>query len=205
MSADGRPAVARLGLAAQLKFFCVHGFFASSAADIPEDAVSWLAEQLGIDRAVLSGYDFSGRTGRRHCAEILRHLGFRRMRRADRAVLTRWLECELCPGGASVVSMLDAVFGWCRDHRIFGPAGGEMERLVRSARQRFLEDFLGSAADHLPAGTVAMMEASLCEPEGRTGFHTIKSDAGAATLDNISDIVGRLAFIGKLALPRDMC
>ncbi|ESZ01959.1 hypothetical protein X737_38730 [Mesorhizobium sp. L48C026A00] len=38
--------------------------------------------------------------------------------------------------------MLEAVFLWFRDHKIFGPSDKEMERLVRSERQRFLETFL---------------------------------------------------------------
>src|SRR3546814_8670219 len=35
---------------------------------------------------------------RRHCAEILIHLGYHRMKRVDRAQLTEWIAGELCPG-----------------------------------------------------------------------------------------------------------
>ncbi|TYC78555.1 DUF4158 domain-containing protein [Stappia sp. BW2] len=38
---------------------------------IPRDAADYLAEQLGVYAVELSGYDFGGRTARRHCAEIL--------------------------------------------------------------------------------------------------------------------------------------
>ncbi|URK86035.1 DUF4158 domain-containing protein (plasmid) [Rhizobium sp. RCAM05350] len=44
--------------------------------------MSYLAEQLGVATDEIGGYDFSSRTARRHCAEILQHLGFRRMKRA---------------------------------------------------------------------------------------------------------------------------
>src|SRR3546814_8387976 len=76
----GKVETARLGLAVQLRFFAGHGFFVPDHASIPSDGVLYLAEQLGLDAKSVNHYDFSGRTARRHCAEILRHLGFRRMR-----------------------------------------------------------------------------------------------------------------------------
>jgi hypothetical protein len=85
---NSKPAVTRLGLAAQLKFFASQGFFATDPSPIPADGISYLAEQLGVEVGEMSGYDFSSRTARRHCAEILQHLGFRRMKRTDREVLT---------------------------------------------------------------------------------------------------------------------
>ena len=146
---NAKPLGLKLGLAVQLKFFAVHGYFVTTATEVPEDAISYVANQLGIGKADLGGYDFLGRSGRRHCAEILCHLDFRRMKRADRAALADWMATEFCPGGTSVTAMREAVFLWCRDHRIFGPSAKEMERLVRSERQRFLETFLGSVANQL--------------------------------------------------------
>ncbi|GGB64021.1 hypothetical protein GCM10011505_50690 [Tistrella bauzanensis] len=201
---NAKPAGSRLGLAVQLKFFAAFGYFATDATEVPDEAISYLAEQLGVRETGLDGYDFSGRSGRRHCAEILRHLGFRRMKRADRVALAGWMATELCPGGQSVAAMLEAVFLWCRDHKIFGPSGKEMERLVRSERQRFLECFLAGVADRLLPETVARIEASLVDPDSPTGFHTIKNDVGAATLDNMLALADRLAFIQKLTLPRDL-
>jgi TnpA family transposase len=202
--ANAKPAGSRLGLAVQLKFFAAFGYFVTDATEVPDEAVSYLAEQLGVSKADFGGYHFSGRSGRRHCAEILRHLGVRRMRLADRAALADWIATELCPGGQSVAAMLEAVFLWCRDHKIFGPSGKEMERLVRSERQRFLETFLGRVAHRLVPETAALMEASLADPESPTGFHTIKADAGAATLENMLSLAGRLAFIQELKLPREL-
>ncbi|NGO54644.1 Tn3 family transposase [Allomesorhizobium camelthorni] len=201
---NAKPAGSRLGLAVQLKFFATYGYFATAASEVPGESVSYLANQLGVGETDLDGHDFSGRSGRRHCAEILRHLGFRRMKHADRAVLVAWMAMDLCPRGASVAAMLEAVFLWCRDRRMFGPSAKEMERLVRSERQRFLETFLGSVADQLLPETMALMEASLADPESSIGFHAIKGDPGAATLDNMLSLADRLAFIKRLDLPRDL-
>nr|WP_246233324.1 DUF4158 domain-containing protein [Aurantimonas aggregata] len=201
---NAKAVSARLGLTVQLKFFASHGFFVEDGADLPNDAVSYVAEQLGVGGTDLSGYDFSGRSGRRHCAEIMQYLGFRRMKRADREALTVWISAELCPGGMTVGAMMEQVFLWCLDGKIFGPSRKELERVVRSERQRFLEAYLGRVADRLSPKTVALMEASLADPDSASGFHTIKSDAGQASLDSIIAITDRLAFIQGLKLPRDL-
>ncbi|MCS0463400.1 DUF4158 domain-containing protein [Rhizobium favelukesii] len=127
---NGKPAPARLGLAVQLKFFAAHGFFVQDDASIPIDSVCWLAEQLDVECDAVNQYDFSGRTARRHCAEILQYLGFRRLKRPDREELTLWIAGELCPTGRSVGAMLEQVFLWWRDRSIYGPSHKELERLV---------------------------------------------------------------------------
>ena len=138
----GKAETARLGLAVQLRFFAGHGFFVPDHASIPSDGVLYLAEQLGLDAKSVNHYDFSGRTARRHCAEILRHLGFRRMTQTDRRALSRWISDDLCAGGQPINAMLEHVFLWCRDRRIYGPSRKELERLVRSQRHLYLEALL---------------------------------------------------------------
>src|SRR3546814_920416 len=96
---------------------------------------------------------------RRHCAEILIQLGYHRMKRVDRAQLTEWIAGELCPGGQSINAMLEHVFLWCRDRRIYGPSRKELERVVRSQRQDYLDTWLIGASDRLSSDAVALLEA----------------------------------------------
>jgi len=201
---NSKPAATRFGLAAQLKFFSARGFFADDGTLVPHDAAEYLAEQIGVPADELSGYDFGGRTARRHCAEILQYLGYRRMTRVDREMLSFWIIGELCPSGQSVGAMLEAVFLWCRDRNIYGPSAKELERLVRSQRQQYLDGWFHELSGALPPETVAAMESSLADAEGPTGFNAMKADAGRATLDNILEVTARLAFIRKLNLPRNM-
>ncbi|QNQ64423.1 DUF4158 domain-containing protein (plasmid) [Brucella sp. 6810] len=147
---NSKPAATRVGLAAQLKFFSARGFFIVDGASIPHDAIEYIVQQLGVQADELSGYDFDGRTARRHCAEILQYLGFRRMQRADREALSFWIVNELCPSGQSVGTMLEAVFLWCRDRNIYGPSAKELERLVRSQHQRYLDGWLHEVNTALP-------------------------------------------------------
>jgi len=45
-----KPAGVRLGVAFQLKFFCTNGYFAGQGTEPSEEAVAYLADQLGIGR-----------------------------------------------------------------------------------------------------------------------------------------------------------
>src|SRR3546814_5222084 len=90
------------------------------------------------------------------------------------------------------------VFLWCRDRRIYGPSRKELERVVRSQRQDYLDTWLIGASDRLSSDAVALLEASLADPDSSTGFNRMKGDAGQATLDNILDVTEKLAFIQRL-------
>ena len=200
----GKPRPACLGLAVQLKYFAANGFFVQDPAMIPVDGVAYLAEQLGHDMDSIHEYDFAGRTARRHCAEILQHLGFRRLKQSDRKDLTSWIAGDLCPTGQSARAMLDEVFIWCRDRRMYGSSPKELERLVRSQRQQYQDELVIGTALRLSECTVALLEGSLADADGPTGFNTIRGDAGQASLDNILGMTTKLAFIQKLALPLDI-
>src|SRR3546814_19159986 len=81
---NSKPALTRLGPAAQLKVFASLGFFAIDPSSIPTDGLSYLAEQLGVEAGDIDGYDFSSRTARRHCAEIMNNLGYNSLTQVDR-------------------------------------------------------------------------------------------------------------------------
>src|SRR3546814_19231254 len=84
---NSKPALTRLGLAAQLKSFASLGFFAIDPGSITTDGLSYLAEQLGFEAGEIAGYAFSWRPARRPCAEILFHLG----RPTERRVGKEWV------------------------------------------------------------------------------------------------------------------
>jgi hypothetical protein len=164
-------------------------FFAEDSTWVPHDAAEYPAEQMGVTADELSGYDFDRRTVRRHCAEILKYLGFCRMMRGDRETLSRWISGELCRSGHFVSTMLEVVFLWCRDRNMYGPSAKELERLVRSQQQQYLDDWLHEVSAALPPDAVVAMESSLADAEGPTGFNAMTA---------------RLSFIRKLDLPRNM-
>lgn len=197
-------AATRLGLAAQLKFFQNDGVFPLAWSELGEEVRAWLAEQLGLVPKAWAGYAFEGRTGRRHRADIARHLGLRRLNEAGRATLGGWIARMLCPQALSTTAMRKAALRWCRDHGLIAPSRKVVERLVRSECQRFREGIVAEATARLSPETTEALEAMLAEPEAATGFHRLKADVGAATLESVLAATGRLGFIKGLALPRDL-
>ncbi|WP_373415044.1 DUF4158 domain-containing protein [Ensifer aridi] len=114
---ETKPLRTRLGFAAQMKMYRWAGRFIDHASEIPAEPVAYLAEQLSAGLTDLDGYDWAGRTGRRHREEILALLGLRRMTADDRAELVlasnerfaprqspqrRWLSRFVCGAGIMV-------------------------------------------------------------------------------------------------------
>ncbi len=150
-----RPIAMRVGLAAQLKHFQQTGRFLSDWADIPDEAQAFLSEQVDNQRLDTNLYDFQGRSARRHCAEIVVHLGFVRMKERHRSALSNWLQASKCNQGLSVDDMVEEAFLWCLDHKVFAYSTKIMERLVRSARQQFLERFSDGVVSRLSGDAIA--------------------------------------------------
>ena len=55
------------------------GRFAQRAEAFPLGAIAYLAQQTGTEPSDLETYDWSGRTARRHRADILEFLGIQRL------------------------------------------------------------------------------------------------------------------------------
>ena len=92
------PDAGRLGLAAQLAYWRQHGRFPDEEADLAPAVVGHLAAQVGVAADALDGYDWTGRTGRRHRRLILDHLAVAAFDDAAEARFRRWLAEGLLPG-----------------------------------------------------------------------------------------------------------
>ena len=65
------------------KFCAQHGRFPRGVGDVPDEAVGFVARQLGVPAGELGYFDWSGRTAERHRAEVRELLGFRECTLAD--------------------------------------------------------------------------------------------------------------------------
>lgn len=89
----------RLGFAGRQTMYRTTGRFGRAANEFPGAAIAYLAEQIGATAADLGDYDWFGRSGRRHRADILAHLRIRRARQQDMRDEAAWTGSELCPLG----------------------------------------------------------------------------------------------------------
>jgi hypothetical protein len=63
---------------------------------------------------------------------------------------------------------------------------------------------MAETSARLSERAVALLEGSITDPDGPTGFNTMRGDAGQASLDNILGMTAKLAFIRKLDLPQNI-
>lgn len=191
-----------LGFSVQLKFFQNSGHFPRSSADIPEAALGYLADQLGVDPLALDLYAWSGRANQRHRKAILKHLGVRRAKQADKRLFVSWLRVQLCPLGLSTSAMMERASAWFWQQRLLCPSDREIERLLGVARRQFERGVLNTAALMLTLPTTSAMEGSLSAPKEAAGFNALKADPGRLSLATVLSTSERLAFIRSLDLPK---
>lgn len=90
----GLPDAGKLGLAAQLAYWRQHGRFPDEEADLAPAVVAHLAAQVGVHAHVLEGYEWTGRTGRRHRRVVLDHLAVAAFDDAAEARFRHWLAAD---------------------------------------------------------------------------------------------------------------
>jgi hypothetical protein len=81
----------QLGFGLLLKFYGRFGRFPRGRSELHDDAVEFVARQLGVGAGSVGFYEWSGRTAIRHRAEIRAHFGFRECTVADADDLAGWL------------------------------------------------------------------------------------------------------------------
>lgn len=147
----------RIGFVVLLKFFEIEGQFPQYPAEVPEQAVTYLAEQVKVDPSLFVKYDFASRSARYHRAQIRGVLGFRECSEADQDELAGWLCREVCANELRRDRLRDAVIARCRAMKLEPPTPGQISRLVGSGIERFEESFCRTIEARLDAVDGAAM------------------------------------------------
>jgi hypothetical protein len=185
----------RLGFAVLLKFFHYEGRFPNEPREVPAVAVVYVAEQLALDAGDWPGYAWDGRALKYHRAEIRRLLGFREATVADGEALGRWLQTEVAPHSRKLDTLRAHAYRRLRELGLEPPTADRLDRIVKSARQGFDDQFCTQVYEALTATTREALEAWLVPdaadretPEaggGRTPLQAFRADAGAVALHTL--------------------
>lgn len=136
---DGRELVAgkrgptRLGFALLLKFYAQAGRFPRGRAELDDEAVAFVARQVGVPASDLGFYEWSGSTIEYHRSQVRRHLGFRECSAEDAGKLTGWLAGSVCQAERRADRVREELLAQCRAERIEPPSVGRCDRIIRSA------------------------------------------------------------------------
>jgi hypothetical protein len=123
----------KIRFALLLKFYTRAGRFPRGRGELPDEAVEFVARQVGVDPAELGFYEWTGRTIEYHRRQIRAHLGFRECTVADAEKLTGWLAADVCEVERRPDLVHDELLVRCRTERIEPPAARRVDRVVRSA------------------------------------------------------------------------
>jgi TnpA family transposase len=198
------PDAGRLGLAAQLAYWRQHGRFPDEEADLAPAVVGHLAAQVGVAADALDGYDWTGRTGRRHRRLILDHLAVAAFDDAAEARFRRWLAEGLLPGEPAPAVLEAEVGAWFARERVGRPGAYRLARILRSACAAHDDAVLQRVADRLDAGARERLDALLADDGEGTAFARLAADPGRVGLESLLAEIGKLERSRALALPPDL-
>lgn len=200
----GFTGASKLGLAAQLAFWRQQGRFPDDEADLAQAVVAHLAGQVGSGTDTLDGYDWAGRTGRRHRRMILDHLAVATFDDDAETALRRWLTDEALPRELRPAALEEEISGWFARNRIVRPGAYRLDRIVRSTRATYDDAALQSVADRLDAGVRERLNALLSDDGEGAAFTRLAADPGRVGLESLLAEIAKLDLLRNLGFPRDV-
>jgi len=149
---------------------------------------------------VLEGYEWTGRTGRRHRRLVLDHLAVAAFDDAAEAKFRSWVSDELLPHEPATSALEGEMSGWFARERVRRPGGYRLDRITRSARAAHDDAALQRVADRLDAGMRERLQALLADAGEGTGFARLAADPGRVGLESLLTEIGKLELLRSLAL-----
>jgi hypothetical protein len=188
--AAGKRGPTRLGFALLLKFHAGTGRFPRRRSELADDAVEFVARQVGVPASDLGFYEWSGRTSEYHRAQVRRHFWFRECSAEDGGKLTEWLAASVCQAERRADRVRGELLTRCRAERIEPPSAGRCDRIIRSARTpaRLAE----------LAATAGNDEADDGEPQA---LSLIKSVPGNVSPESMLTEIAKLDAVRAAGLP----
>jgi Domain of unknown function (DUF4158) len=217
----------RLGCALLLKYFQLEGRFPRDSHDIPRAVVDYIARQLKLNAALLTQYDWEGRTIKSHRAQIREQLKFREATAIDTEEMKSWLVAEKLVSDQNEEHLKAIVLEHFRDLKIEPPTTDRIERLIRSACTTYEQTLFTEVMQRLPDSTrthfddLLARSAAQVEQEEQAQddekavtdsqarrpsitWQNLKTNPGAVGLESVLHEIDKLRVLQQLALPSDL-
>ncbi|MDX6240057.1 MAG: hypothetical protein QOG10_4877 [Kribbellaceae bacterium] len=203
----GKRGATRLGFVLLLKFYTRLGRFPRGRAEISDDAVRFVADQIKVPASELGMYEWSGRTNRYHQAQIRSHLGFRECSIDDADKLTLWLAAEVCEAERQPDRVREELLVRCRSERVEPPTSGRVDRMVRSALHQGEVAVTTRIASRLSSVTIVRVEALVSGADveednlDESVLALVKSVPGNVSLESMLTEIKKLRAVRAVGLP----
>ena len=197
----------KLAFALLLRFYGRFGRFPSNRGELHPDAVEFMARAVKADPAELAGYDWSGRTIKRHRHEIRVHFGFRLCGEEDGAKVVEFLAAGAAQRERRYELIKEEFLAECRLRSLEPPSADQADRYVRSALSQAGKLLAGRVAGRLASETLGKLLTLIGvgddrgEDEEPDLLRKIKSSPGAVSLATMLGEIGKLTAIVSFGLP----
>ena len=194
----------RLGFAVHLAYLRFPGRALNIEEIPPDDVLTFIARQLGLEREAFDEYALREETRWEHLGELQNYLGVRPFRREDyrtvaKAALTEATGTDR--GDAIVAVMVDHL----RKRSILLPAAVTLEKIGLAARARARKRAHKNLVEGLGPKTIAGLGALIAvgDDQDRTPLAWLREWPEAPGQKNLVGIVERLHVIRKLGIAQD--
>ncbi|MDQ5988336.1 MAG: Tn3 family transposase ISNpu13 [Syntrophus sp. SKADARSKE-3] len=197
----------KFGFAVLLKFFQAKGRFPDYQAEVNQEILATIAEQVGIPIKTWYDLDWEGRTIKRIRAEIREWSGFREVTLSDLDIFKRWLVDEVIFREHRVDRLRELLLQRCREMRVEPPASEHGRRLIQSALQEHEVRFCAGIFQCMDSPIFRRLDSFLksqsCDEDGVewTLWQAIKGEPGKAGLNSVKEAVSRLKLVRNVELP----
>jgi hypothetical protein len=192
-----------LGYVVLLKSYAFLGFPPRKKDDVPHAVVSWISQQLDVDTAEYQCYQWKSRLWDIHLSAIRDHTGFRPGNKEDFQTLGRWL-IEKANGHATMSKMYAAAIRRCRSLKIELPTEKELQRLVSSSWQQYLNQTCQTIAQRLEPSIREQMDQCLdIDLRDRERYNWMKGKPGKMGMKTLLQEIRRLRFVNGFDIQAD--
>nr|WP_188433659.1 Tn3 family transposase [Kroppenstedtia guangzhouensis] len=216
---EGKKFETRLAFAVLFKYFQHEARFPDCADDVPLPVIEFLAKHLRVSTDRFDQYDWTGRTIKRHRAEIRKFFGFREHTADDLQAISHWLTDKVLSCNHDIAVLKERVYAELWQRKIEPPVDNTVETLIRSALHNHEQRFFAQTLQSLSSTSISRMDAMIDdwadaedevteeqgseEPERMT-FRKINMGPGRANRKNLEDEIKKLKELRMLELPNDL-
>jgi len=204
----GKRGPTRLGFALLLKFYARAGRFPRGRGELDDEAVAFVARQVGVPASDFGFYEWAGSTIEYHRSQVRRHLGFRECSAEDAGKLTGWLAANVCQAERRADRVREELLARCRAERIEPPSAGRCDRIIRSALHQAEQALIQRVAARLgpdASARLAELAAAVGDDEAEdaepSALALIKSVPGNVSLESMLTEIGKLDAVRAAGLP----
>lgn len=205
----------QIGFALLLKYFQLMARFPDRPNEIPDNIISYIANQLNISVKSYSDYNWFGRTASIYRVEIRTLFNFKIATVEDSEKISDWLITEIIPQEQKIESIREIIYQKFRELQLEPPTEKQIERLIRHALSVWENQFCNQIFAQLTTKVKQEIDLLLQTEENQdelilekklktSDFAFLKTDPGPVGLDSFLTEIDKLKRIRQVGLPSNL-